>query len=1791
MSSTFPCSSSAALIQNASPLASSHCFRFDAQSKTEFLLMIQLYLQSEPKYRENSRALFAAIEQNETIPFRHDVNGIAHPQSLTTYLSSVLPFAASLPTLIHQLSRLQTAANPSPVANFLPIRFFTSRRNALDRRAEEIFRSSSKLLTVVSRRPTADAIHSIHPIMALQSREIGRCVSMTPRTLFRKELYNLHPHTRILGHLSSIFCVAFDRSGRFLFTGADDNLVKVWDAQRCLLRFTFRGHSGEITDLSVSYDNNLLASGSVDKTIRVWCLRKGTAFRIFRGHTGTVNSVQWVPLLAGPMRYLLSAGNDCAVMFQRYNAETLAFEDPPFKFNERATGGARIISASHSPGGNLVIIGDTHQSLMMYKLSAQTVDRLYEFQAHSDRIDTLVWSHHSLRFVSGSKDGTAKVWSLDEEGRWAPVELNPFPTVQQTPRVTATTDDGEPPTAGVALPSSQQSTNRRAANANAGVTPNNGYKLTMLCWTLDDDMVISIGSDFLLRCWDWRRGQLLAKYPGHQNDVFCLNAHPIHKELIVSAGHDGLVIVWNVYNGKQMSKHRNENNDREAVAIFDNQISADGTTVACVDAMGHLSIYGVDHNQEALKRPHEQFFTTDYKLLEIDTDGRVVDADTGELPERLPPPPFVKSDGTLLPETDQRLVPGNDIASKEVIKPCAWLKRDIVPPLNDSVLASFWNRQMEISATELAEFEQKHCPEPSELYNNHPKNNHRLRGLQRRGAIRRPASAATAAQQRRHGGVHYRLAEFLRNRAPRYILDNDYPEDENDRSYSASEDGEVEENDGFMLNGIGHDEHSMSSGGTSDMEEEEQQETENDGEAARGAGRRANGVRRTEEEEDEDDSDYELGRVGRETVFRERSSWTVTGRRKRRPPRPESSDLRQGTSSQETNNGNQADELYSRHSARLRARAQRSAEEQQQQQQQSVSSSSQPQYHRRYKTRQTAFISSSSEGEQQLVKQEEEDEEEEENSRQSAASRTTKSRSAPLANGHAAAVVNGRGSSSGRSGSGAVAKRKKRNNAVGRKKGTAAERRPQRRKRPRLMLTEMEEEEEEEDEQKEQESEEDEEEHMEEEEEEESSDQWPTTSKQSFDHRENGRKRPARAAAAAPPRRHRQLRQRRVAANRVGWTCDEEEGTEEDDGLSMDGSEYASRKLSAEEHERANSHRRIHRFQQSYPQWLRMTERRRFPYFPQLGDEVAYFLQGHKTYLKELKENGIQVTKAMQPRPDLNAMEFCFVDKLEWVQHSGIHMAHLRLARCQNGRRIGSTFQIFFHDMQNVLDFLVLKQHFDASKQLNLQPGNRVESIVDDKFYTGKVLRVTAAEYDSYPNSDWCAVCVEWDNGEDDRYSPWDLQALTKGRKSESPATKHDTAKLGEYHPMAGEWLVPEWALANAPPRASSSAVSSRPSNSLLFAQELFQQRISKLIEQLSHVKEVLPFLEPVDLHLYQDYPTYVFYPMDLTTIQERIHNNFYRRSLAILYDVQMLGKNALAYNKPKYPIVRHACALVETIFVFMEDWKQNDPLPMFRHFVEAGTEGTKYWQLDLLATSNGGGIGSTSTLFTTGSGSVSGSALSNGTDNHQQNATSARLQVAPGPSSSSATAGLPLWASECSAMVDELSEVFRDRVTQRHQNDLFNNFLASLKSVSDAIVEFQTPQAFVMRVRECLKASKEAAEESGTRRSKVFQVILNLESLLQTKEKPILAKHRLMEAETIAHERQHRRRRASTSNSGIADGTNGRNNGQQRHPRKAAVSAYELIQNISQEAEWEEFDDNGQPQEQQRRRHRRQRY
>lgn len=69
------------------------------------------------------------------------------------------------------------------------------------------------------------------------------------------------------------------------------------------------------------------------------------------------------------------------------------------------------------------------------------------------------------------------------------------------------------------------------------------YKLTMLGWSGDDTRLITIGSDFLVRVWDWKSGQMLRKMEGHTNEVFVIKTHPVHNDLIFTAGHDGLLMV------------------------------------------------------------------------------------------------------------------------------------------------------------------------------------------------------------------------------------------------------------------------------------------------------------------------------------------------------------------------------------------------------------------------------------------------------------------------------------------------------------------------------------------------------------------------------------------------------------------------------------------------------------------------------------------------------------------------------------------------------------------------------------------------------------------------------------------------------------------------------------------------------------------------------------------------------------------------------------------------------------------------------------------------------------------------------------------------------------------------------------------------------------------------------------------------------------------------------------------------------------------------------------------------
>lgn len=93
-------------------------------------------------------------------------------------------------------------------------------------------------------------------------------------------------------YLNFFFSYMYSKVPVYVFQGSDDCLVKIWSSFDGRLHSTLRGHSAEITDLAVNYENTLIAAGSCDKTIRVWCLRTCAPVAVLQGHSGSITSLQ-----------------------------------------------------------------------------------------------------------------------------------------------------------------------------------------------------------------------------------------------------------------------------------------------------------------------------------------------------------------------------------------------------------------------------------------------------------------------------------------------------------------------------------------------------------------------------------------------------------------------------------------------------------------------------------------------------------------------------------------------------------------------------------------------------------------------------------------------------------------------------------------------------------------------------------------------------------------------------------------------------------------------------------------------------------------------------------------------------------------------------------------------------------------------------------------------------------------------------------------------------------------------------------------------------------------------------------------------------------------------------------------------------------------------------------------------------------------------------------------------------------------------------------------------------------
>uniref|UniRef100_A0A672MNU2 Bromodomain and WD repeat domain containing 3 n=1 Tax=Sinocyclocheilus grahami TaxID=75366 RepID=A0A672MNU2_SINGR len=446
-------------------------------------------------------------------------------------------------------------------------------------------------------------------------------------------------HRRILGHLSSVYCVAFDRTGWRIFTGSDDCLVKIWVTDDGRLLTTLRGHAAEISDMTVNFENTLLASASCDKVIRVWCLRTCAPVAVLQGHTASITSIQFSPSALGSSRHLATTGADGMVCFWQWNSLSMKFDDRPVKFMERSRPGVQISCSSFSSGGLFLATGGTDHMIRVYYLGTETPVKFSDLDSHTDKVVAIQFCNNtdSLRFVSGSRDGTARIWHYQQH-EWKSTVLD-------------------------------MSTRLPGSAVISGDDKSTKLVVTMVAWDRYDRSIITAVSNCLLKVWNSANGQLLHVLSGHDDEVFVLEAHPFDSRILLSAGHDGNIYIWDLSKGLKIRNFFNMIEGQGHGAVFDCKFSVDGQHFACTDSHGHLLIFGFGCSQPYEKIQDQMFFHTDFRPLIRDSNNFVLDEQTQQAPHLMPPPFLVDVDGNPHPPRYQRLVPGRENCKEEHLVP------------------------------------------------------------------------------------------------------------------------------------------------------------------------------------------------------------------------------------------------------------------------------------------------------------------------------------------------------------------------------------------------------------------------------------------------------------------------------------------------------------------------------------------------------------------------------------------------------------------------------------------------------------------------------------------------------------------------------------------------------------------------------------------------------------------------------------------------------------------------------------------------------------------------------------------------------------------------------------------------------------------------------------------------------------------------------------------------------------------------------------------------------------------
>uniref|UniRef100_A0A7N0UHD5 Bromo domain-containing protein n=1 Tax=Kalanchoe fedtschenkoi TaxID=63787 RepID=A0A7N0UHD5_KALFE len=454
---------------------------------------------------------------------------------------------------------------------------------------------------------------------------------------------------RLRGHRNAVYCAIFDRSGRYVITGSDDRLVKIWSMDTAYCLASCRGHEGDITDLAVSPNNALVASSSNDCIIRVWRLPDGMPVSVLKGHIGVVTAIVFSP--RSPYHLLSSSDDGTCRIWDARNSQV-----PPRIYTPRLpdvtvgrenappliTQSHQIFCCAFNANGTVFVTGSSDNSARVWSAFKSNVN---EQDQVNHELDVLSGHENDVNYVQFSGCAFASRFTLAESTKEDNIPKFKNSWFTHDNIVTCSRDGS----AIIWIPRSRRSHGKvgrwtRAYHLKVPPPPISPQPLrggprqrvlptprgvNMIVWSLDNRFVLAAIMDCRICVWNAADGSLVHSLTGHSESTYVLDVHPFNPRIAMSAGYDGKTIIWDIWEGIPIRIY-----EISRFKLVDGKFSPDGTSIILSDDVGQLYILSTGQGESQNDAQYDQFFLGDYRPMIQDTHGNFLDQETQLTPYR-----------------------------------------------------------------------------------------------------------------------------------------------------------------------------------------------------------------------------------------------------------------------------------------------------------------------------------------------------------------------------------------------------------------------------------------------------------------------------------------------------------------------------------------------------------------------------------------------------------------------------------------------------------------------------------------------------------------------------------------------------------------------------------------------------------------------------------------------------------------------------------------------------------------------------------------------------------------------------------------------------------------------------------------------------------------------------------------------------------------------------------------------------------------------------------------------------